>query len=206
MKRVVPVLIAVLIGLFVLAGYVLQSLLAPVLIMFLNWGVLLVGVALLVGMGHLLVFHFSRLINDQEKPFYSLIVLSAFTLTLVGGLVLSLQDVFFRNLVLNILIPIEAGLLAILAITLVYMSLYLIRTRGWTVMSVSFLVSAIISLLLNLGYVPTQPGTRIGELVAFLRRLPIVGVRGILLGIALGGLLVGLRVILAIDRPYGDEP
>jgi hypothetical protein len=37
-----------------------------------------------------------------------------------------------------------------------------------------------------------------------LRRLPMVGARGILLGMGLGGLIVGLRVLLTIEKPYGE--
>ena len=40
------------------------------------------------------------------------------------------------------------------------------------------------------------------EVTAFLQRLPVAGARGILLGIALGSLTTGLRVLLAADRPY----
>jgi len=30
------------------------------------------------------------------------------------------------------------------------------------------------------------------------------GARGILLGVALGSIVTGLRVLLAVDRPYGE--
>ena len=32
----------------------------------------------------------------------------------------------------------------------------------------------------------------------------VAGARGLLLGIALGAIATGLRVLLAIDRPYGE--
>jgi hypothetical protein len=40
------------------------------------------------------------------------------------------------------------------------------------------------------------------EIVSVLNRLPVAGGRGILLGIALGSLVAGLRVLMGADRPY----
>lgn len=72
-------------------------------------------------------------------------------------------------------------------------------------MSISFLVSALISLVLNLRYLTPAVGTMAAEWVAFVKRLPLAGLRGILIGIALGGLIVSLRVLLGMDRPYEGE-
>mgnify|MGYP001133810624 FL=1 len=124
---------------------------------------------------------------------------------LISGLILTTQSPFFSDLIINIQIPVEAGLLAVLAVTLFAASLRLIRIRGWSPLSIAFLVSAVITLLLESGvfsFTPESPG---GQILGFFRRLPIAGARGILLGMALGGLLVGLRVLLATDRPYGEK-
>jgi hypothetical protein len=43
------------------------------------------------------------------------------------------------------------------------------------------------------------------EAWAWLSQVPAVaGARGLMLGIALGIIATGLRVLLAMDRPYGD--
>jgi uncharacterized membrane-anchored protein YitT (DUF2179 family) len=166
---------------------------------------LLVGLAGLIGIGYLLKMHISRLVKARKGSFYSAIVLILFLVTVGAGFILSPQDVLYRNWVLNLVIPVETSLLALLSVTLLSASLYFIRTRGWTLMSVSFLVSALVSLVLKLAYIDPQSGTMAAEWVNFIRRLPITGIRGILIGMALGGLVVGLRVLLAVDRPYNGE-
>lgn len=204
MKKILSMVIVLAIGLAVLAGYIFHAPLAPVLALFFDWGILLVGVAGLIGIGYLIRMHLSKLARHEKGAFFSMVVLIAFVFTLAAGLVLTPQSLFFRNLILNVQIPVEASLLGILAVTLLYTSLRLIRTQGWTPMSVAFLVSAILSLVFNLGFIYAPTDTPAAYLIAFLRRLPLVGVRGILLGMALGGLVVGLRVLLMVDRPYGE--
>jgi hypothetical protein len=41
------------------------------------------------------------------------------------------------------------------------------------------------------------------SVLAGLNALPVAGARGILLGIALGSLTTGLRILTGTDRPYG---
>lgn len=205
MKKILPAVIACATGLTVLAGYLFQDQLTPVLGLLINWGILLAGLAGLIGIGYLVMMHVGRITHRQKGGFSSAIVLITFIFTLGAGLILTPQSAVFRDWVLNIQIPVETSLLAILAVMLFYTSLYLIRTRGWTPMSIGFLVSALFSLTLNIGYVQFQAGSLGAEWVLFIRRLPLAGLRGILIGMALGGLIVGLRVLLALDRPYDGE-
>lgn len=205
MKKVLAIFIASGTGLTILAGYYFQAQMAPLLGLFLNWGIILVGLAALFGIGYLLQMHITRIALNQKGRVCSAVVLSTFLFTLAAGFIVPPGEAFYRNWVLNFQIPVEASLLAILAVTLLYSSLYLVRTRGWTPMSIGFLVSALFSLILNLGIVPFQAGS-MGEVwLQFVRRLPLAGLRGILIGMALGGLIVGLRVLLAMDRPYDGE-
>jgi hypothetical protein len=103
-----------------------------------------------------------------------------------------------------IIVPVEASLMAILAVTLVYASIRLLRRRA-DVMSVVFLIVTVIFLIASL---PT-PSLAITQIQDF--TLSIAGwfsrggARGLLLGIALGTLLTGLRVLFGVDRPYGGN-
>lgn len=204
MKKLFSVVIALITGLTVLAGYFFQAQMSPVLSLIMDWGIVVVGMTGLIGIGYLLRMHINKLINRKKGAFYSVVVLVVFFATLVTGIVFSPQNPFFRNLILNIQVPVEASLLAVLAVTLLVTSLRLIRVRGWTPLSIGFLSSAVITLVLKLGYLQTDSTPLAADLTAFIRRLPVVGARGILIGMALGGLIVGLRVLLTIDRPYGE--
>ncbi len=205
MRKYLAAGIAAASGLLVLAGYAFQAQLAPLTTLILDWGVLVLSFAILIGIGALLRSHLVKLFTAQKGAGLSAVTLIVFFFTLISGLILTTQSSFFRQLIINIQTPVEASLLAVLAVILFIVSLRLIRTRGWTPMSIAFLVSAVIALVIESGVLPFAPESAAGQVVGFLRRLPIAGGRGILLGMALGGLLVGLRVLLAVDRPYGEE-
>jgi hypothetical protein len=111
-----------------------------------------------------------------------------------------------RVLVDGIMIPVEISLMAVLAVTLVYASLRLLKVRG-DLASLLFLLTA---LLIMLG---TAPLPLIGQLPIvsdWLRPfisnvLATGGARGILIGVALGTLTTGLRILFGVDRPYGGK-
>ncbi len=204
MKKILLTALTLIVGLTVLAGYFFKAELSPVLIIIMDWGILLLGVAALIGLGYLIRMHLARLFRHEKGGFYSLIALLGFVFSLAFGLVYSPHHPFFRDLILNVQLPVEASLLAILAVSLLYASLRLIRTRGWTLLSVGFLFGAVLSLILNLAFFQVEENSLLAEAIAFLRGIPMAGGRGILLGMALGGLIVGLRVLFSINRPYGE--
>lgn len=205
MKKYLSIALAVMIGVTVLAGYFFRSQLDPVIRLIVNWGILLMSVVGLLGIGYLVWSHISKLTHRKKGAFNSLVILLVFLGVLSAGLILPTGNEIFRKMILTIQIPVEASLLGVLAVTLMVTSLRLIRTRGWTLMSVGFLVSAVVSMLVDVGFFQTEPGSISNEMLKFWESLPMIGARGILLGMALGGLLVGLRVLLTIDRPYGEE-
>ncbi len=204
MKKILATLILVLVGLLVLGGYYFPVALGPVLNLLIDWGILLVSTAGLVGIGILIKRQVEKIVQHEKSSFLSIVLLAAFFVTLLLGLIFSIKDPIFIDLMANVQIPVETSFLAILAVVLMTASFRLINTRGWTPMSIGFLCSAVITLALNVGVINYGLGTGSAEFFNFLRRLPLVGARGILLGMALGGLLVGLRVLLTIDKPNGE--
>jgi hypothetical protein len=204
-RKILAFAILASVSLLILGGYAFQEPLAPVLGMVIDWGLVLLGAAFLVGIGYLLRMHINNLFKGEKRAGMSAIFLVAFFFTLLAGLILPTENAFYSNLILNIQVPVEASLLAVLAVMLVYASLRLIRTQGWTLLSVGFLVSAVFSLVLESGILPIVPNSPVGQVMSLLSHLPLAGARGILLGMALGGLLVGLRVLLSFERPYDEE-
>ena len=95
--------------------------------------------------------------------------------------------------------------MALLAVTLLYASIRLLRRRT-NLMSILFIATA----LVMLAGTATLPFGEIGLLNNFVRPwiqhiLALGGARGILIGVALGTLTTGLRVLFGVDRPYGGK-
>ncbi|QRN82356.1 hypothetical protein JR338_07895 [Chloroflexota bacterium] len=205
MKKLIFAAITLLVGLTVLAGFFFQDQLGPTLTLIFDWGLVLVAVGGLIGMGYLAAFHVRNIIQRKKGWIYSVVLLAAFLLSLVAGFVLSPQSPLYRDLILKIQIPVETSLLAILAATLLFTSLRLIRTRGWTPLTIAFMASAFLSLVFNLGLIRTASGSVGEQVLGFFQRLPMVGARGVLIGMALGGLLMGLRYLFSINSPGGER-
>ena len=93
-------------------------------------------------------------------------------------------------------------LMALLAVSLAYSCLRLLQKRQG-VMAIVFLISTLVFLVLLSGYMPMSSDLPIvSSTLGFMNRLPMAGARGILLGVALGSLTTGLRILLGADRPY----
>ena len=68
-------------------------------------------------------------------------------------------------------------------------------------LAVAFVISGLVFLLFNSGLLHGM--TEFPEwLLEAIHLLPVAGGRGILLGIALGSLMAGLRILFGAERPY----
>ena len=202
--RFVNILVAVVCGLIVLLGYFipspwLQSIRSPLL----NWAVIMSGVAGLVAILNLVFkVHWKRLRSANTSKVYSFIIFLGFFGTLLAGILLGPANAGFQQAVIAIQVPVQTSLTAILAITLSYSSIKILqRHRNW--MGLVFFLSVIVFLVLNSGVLAgftTIPILR--DFLSGLHQVPVAGARGILLGIALGSLTTGLRVLIGSDHPY----
>jgi len=195
--------IAIAAGLVVLLGYFLPAPgLKPIRSTFIDWAVILAGIAALVAIFHLVQVHWKKLSSPRNRDYYSVITLAGFFLTLIAGLILKPSDAGFQNVVTSIQVPIEASMMGVLTISLTYASIRLLKRRtGW--MAVIFIISSVIFLTLASGLLSIADQIPVlKNLLAALNTLPVAGARGILIGIALGSITTGLRILLAADRPY----
>jgi len=83
-------------------------------------------------------------------------------------------------------------------------ALRLFHQRGWSALTVSFGISALVFLVLGLGWLQALQIPQLDIVIGYLEALPLVGMRGLLIGMGLGALLLGLRVVLGLERPYGE--
>jgi hypothetical protein len=203
MRNPVAAAIAIAVGLVILAGYFIPlGILGNVRTYLLDWAIGLAGVASLVAIINLLTVHGRKIRDRREPDRYSILLIIAFVITFIVGMVFGPSSGVFQNIITSIQIPIEASLMAVLAISLTYASLRLFKRRkGW--MALLFVFSTVVFLVIGSGFLSI--GSQIPllrDILGAINMLPIAGARGILLGVALGGLTTGLRILMGADRPY----
>ena len=203
MRAPISVVIAIALGIVVLLGYFVPiGPLNSLRIVLLDWAVILAGVALIVGVVNLFYVHWTKTSAGNSDSLYSAVLVFALlvTLVIVGwfGPTHSISMWIFNY----IQVPVESSLMAVLAITLVYASARLLQRRI-DLLSVVFLATALVILLATAPLFGIEiPG--LGELRDWIAQVPVTaGARGILLGVALGIIATGLRVLIGADRPYG---
>jgi len=198
-------------GLLVLAGYIVppgfpgHDLLNDVRSILVGWAAILAGVAALVGILNLFQTHLGRLTAKKNPDYYSLIVVVGFLATVGYGVYeryTTPSDPQFGQAVLAVQVPVETALMGMLAVTLTFASVRLFQRRKGLLAGV-FIISALFFLLLGSGLLaPLREVAVLSSLLDLAARLPVAGGRGSLIGIALGSLTAGLRVLLGADRPY----
>jgi hypothetical protein len=202
------VIIAAVVGLTVLFGYFFSI---PFIMEFrqllMQWAVLLAAAAIFMGLINLFIVHWNK-VNDQTAGWaYSAILIFFLMVSLALGLIFG-PDFEVMFLLFNyIQLPVEAALMALLAISLVVAGFRMISRRR-DAYSILFVLTAVIVLLGNSPWlIGSEAGIArlIGNVRAWVSQVwSTGGARGILLGVALGAVATGLRVLMGTERPYGD--
>jgi hypothetical protein len=205
--------LAIAVGFVVTLGYFIPSS-APVVggtlaslgDYFLQVGVVLAAVAMLVGLINLAAVHWTRFRTAGENRLGSGVVVITMIATFLLGTIdyfwgwledpnRSLTQYVFRHIQL----PVERSLMALLVVILTYMAIRMFRRR-MTVYQAVFLGVFMVVLLgtgLDIPYITDTVKPWLSNVWA------VAGTRGLLLGIGLGTLASGLRVLSGVDRPYG---
>ena len=190
-------------GIVVLLGYFLP-ILQPVQAVVLHWAIILGGWALLVGVINLVFVHSRRMSGQQSGSLYSLVVIVAFILTFFTLLIFGPNSTAGLWVFNYVQVPIEASLMAILAVTLVYAAARLL-TRRPKLSSFILLAVALIVFIGTATPLADMFGLRNFVSTILVQTFAVGGARGILLGVALGAVATGLRILMGSDRPYGGS-
>ncbi len=205
MKRVLPILVAIITGLMVLVDFfVTQPALDLAGGVLLRWAAIIAAFALVAGLLNLFFVHLSRIFRRERGWGYSIVVILAMWTVLVFGFLDpagphgAIVSWIFRY----VQYPLQATVMALLAFFALSAGYRVFRRRSpeATIMLVS------VSLVL-LGYaaILSDLGTPFGAIKNWIISVPgMAGVRGILLGVALGIIATGLKIIIGMDRPYTD--
>lgn len=204
MKAPISTAIAIIAGIIVLLGYFIPyEGLVSIRTMMLQWAIILAAFALIVGVINLVRVHAGKIKQGKAQAVYSMVLLVSFVITVITASYFTPTGTWSLWIFNNIQLPIEASLMSLLAILLIVASVRLLRRRLNT-FSVIFLITALLVLI------GTVPILFVGEIPALrlirevIVEVPgVAGARGILLGVSLGAIATGVRVLIGADRPYG---
>jgi hypothetical protein len=167
-----------------------------------QWVAVLVGFALLVGLGNLIKVHIGRVFRRDEGWFYSLIVVGSALVVLGLGLIGGGPGTESVAWVFQwIYQPLGAAVFSLLAFFLTTALFRSLRLRSREAM-----VMLVIALIVVIGQAPFSAGSPL-DIVAsvkdWLLDYPaLAGIRAIILGVSFGAIGLSIRILLGFDRPY----
>lgn len=205
MKKALPVLVAIVLGLVVLLDFfITHPVLDQVGRSLLHWAVIITAFALMTGLLNIFLVHTSRVFRRERGWGYSIVVILAMWVVVVFGFVDpagphgAVVSWIFRY----VQYPLQATVMALLAFFALSAGYRAFRRRSFE----STIMLLTTSLVL-LGYVAIASdfGWPLSVIKDWILSVPaMAGVRGILLGIALGIIATGLKILVGMDRPYAD--
>jgi hypothetical protein len=206
-KRWFPIVVALFSGIVVLASYLLPGRppLARLRDTLIQWTVIVAAFAFILGVFNILRVHSSKVLRRRPGRLYSL----ALVVALLTGMIASgLPDAIPAQASLDRFVfdytirPLGASLAALLAFTLTLAAFRLLRARR----SVPAVLFFLVVVAVVLGSTPLVGLRWLAGLRDWIINVPgMAGARGLLLGVAIGTIITGLRVFLTIDRPYSES-
>jgi hypothetical protein len=203
----VPTVVAGSAGVITLAGYLIPV--RPLTFIrdrLIAYAAIIAAFALVLGFINLLRVHLGQILRRKPSWLYSLTLLLSALASLVitsAGLLGRAPNDLDAWWFSNVLLPLQSGAAGLVALSLGMAGFRLMRSRR-TPLTIFFLASALIVLL---GTTPL-PGTVGRQLVAlrqwWMSTMALAGIRGLLIGVGLGTLVMGLRIISGVDRPHSS--
>ena len=166
---------------------------------FREWTIILTAFAVLLGLINLLSVHLSRVLRRNEPSAgYSAIVLIVAALVFAIGLIFQVPSAPMNWIFDNVYVPLQGAFFALVAFFLATAAYRALRAR-----SIETTLMLLAALVVFIGQAPlVNAMTQAKEWV--LNVPSTAGARGILLGVALGTIATGVRLITGMDRPYSE--
>lgn len=207
LKRTLPTAIAIAVGIFVLVSiFTPYALLDAFGLYFIDVAIIIAAFAFFLGVVNLLRVHARKLRERPSDRIYSFVLLVVMILVLVFGLPpvegqpSGPSQPLVQWLFENVQVPIQASLSALLVFLLVTAAYRLLSLRN-----AESAVMLIVALLVLLGQAAVGLFPPLSAVRDWIVAVPaLAGIRGILLGVALGAVLTGIRLLLGIERPYSE--
>ncbi|MEJ2207652.1 MAG: hypothetical protein P8129_01275 [Anaerolineae bacterium] len=207
LKRTLPTAIAIAVGIFVLVSlFTPYALLDAFGLYFIDVAIIIAAFALFLGVINLLRVHARKLRERPSDRLFSFVLLVAMILVLVFGLPpiegqpSGPSQPLVQWLFQNVQVPIQASLSALLVFLLITAAYRLLSLRN-----AESAVMLLVALLVLLGQAAVGLFPPLTQVRDWIIAVPaMAGIRGILLGVALGAILTGIRLLLGVERPYSE--
>lgn len=206
LKRYLPTAVAIAFGLLLLIGLLLPL---PALTgLLLNWAGFLAAVALILGVLNLFAVHLNRLFSGRNLYSGVLILSMLFVIGMAITDALAITEVGMRTAFGWIQVPLEAALASLMTFFLLLAGFRLFQ-RQRNIWSFLFLLTAVILLLsdalVSSALLPQDVASVLAGLRDTISQLFVsAGMRGILIGVALGTVTLSLRLLAGAERPYSQ--
>lgn len=199
MRHLIPTIIAILTGFIILAEFLLgMEVMGQKL---LDWVVILAAFAVFLGLLNVVRVHGARLVSRGSSfldRFYSFVLLATVIIVLaigLGGPQTPLMSWTYHY----VYVPLSATMFSLLAFYMASAAYRVLRLRSWEAA-----VMLIVGLVVLLGQIPMGSEWPILQDVReWVLSVPaLAGIRGILIGAALGAITTGLRVLMGLERRF----
>ena len=215
LRRILTTVVAIVVGLFVLAdifvsqgtadifGEFISQTISGLSGLFVSWLAIVIAFTLFLGFINVMSVHLNRIRTQKPGTIYSVVLLFFLILTLVVGFASGGPNSTGSLAIFEfILQPLEATIFALLALFIATAAFRAFRIRN---LETFFFV--LFGVMVLLGQIPLSIylWPEFPVIKDWILNVPtLAGVRGILLGVALGTIATGLRILMGADRPYTD--
>lgn len=205
-RKALLIILSLLTGLFViLTAFSADPKVLAVRAEFLHWASLLFAVLLFFAILDYVIACAKSPLDSSESTVGNFIVFAAF----IGALLLGLLDGFdspqLRQAVFTLQTSVETSLAALVCIGLIF-ALYRLPRQKMSLMKASFICGMFVFLLIYGGIFSYVPLPYAGErAVELIRLIPAGTLFGLLLGVAIGALVTGVRFLIFGKNPYREH-
>ena len=205
MRRAFPIGISILTALFVLLALFLQGQMGAYLSYVLDLAILLMAAGVLLAIAFLLIRQVNKIRQNPSKSAPNIVLILAFAITLIAGLIFGVENPVYNRWIAAIQRPLQASLLGLSALVMASAALKLFQRKGVDALSISFSLSAVFFLLMGMNISRIVINPQLDAALLTISQIPLIGARGLLIGISLGALLLALRIVFGIERPFDER-
>ena len=198
-----PVAIAIGVGIVVLLGQFIQNgIVHQTGDLMIAWATMVASFAVLLGLVNVLTVHMQRMVRREAGAWASIFILASALIVFLIVLPSGGADSASNWVLHYIYQPLDTAFLALLVFFMATAAYRALRIRTWE--TALFVISALI-VLIGAAPITTTVAPWLANVYGWVMNVPAVaGVRGIALGVALGVIATGLRLLTGIDRPYTE--